>query len=128
MRDRRAAGFSGPAWSSPASSCDLQRRINLADAIRIGIAGYGNLGRGVELAVRRNPDMALVGIFTLWRVGVWYAAQRRANAGRPPMSTVAPFDRRKTLIALLVLTILTLTKNSYMASLSSYYTFFLIER
>ena len=32
--------------------------------IRIGIAGYGNLGRGVELAVVQNDDMELVGVFT----------------------------------------------------------------
>ncbi len=32
--------------------------------IRIGIAGYGNLGKGVELAIRQNDDMELVGIFT----------------------------------------------------------------
>ncbi|MDX9741965.1 MAG: diaminopimelate dehydrogenase [Gammaproteobacteria bacterium] len=32
--------------------------------IRIGIAGYGNLGRGVELALARSPDMELVGVFT----------------------------------------------------------------
>ena len=27
--------------------------------IRIGILGYGNLGRGVEYAVAQNPDMEL---------------------------------------------------------------------
>ena len=32
--------------------------------IRIGIAGYGNLGKGVELAIRQNTDMELVGIFS----------------------------------------------------------------
>lgn len=32
--------------------------------IRVGILGYGNLGRGVELAVRDNADMELVGVFT----------------------------------------------------------------
>ena len=32
--------------------------------IRIGIAGYGNLGRGVELAAAQNDDMELVGVFT----------------------------------------------------------------
>lgn len=32
--------------------------------IRIGIAGYGNLGKGVELAVRQNPDMELAAVFT----------------------------------------------------------------
>lgn len=33
-------------------------------AIRIGIMGYGNLGRGVESAVRQNPDMELAAVFT----------------------------------------------------------------
>jgi diaminopimelate dehydrogenase len=32
--------------------------------IRIGILGYGNLGRGVESAIRQNPDMELVAVFT----------------------------------------------------------------
>ncbi|MBQ3019514.1 MAG: diaminopimelate dehydrogenase [Clostridia bacterium] len=32
--------------------------------IRIGIYGYGNLGRGVELAIRQNPDLTAVGVFT----------------------------------------------------------------
>ena len=32
--------------------------------IRIGILGYGNLGRGVELSIGQNPDMQLTGIFT----------------------------------------------------------------
>jgi len=32
--------------------------------IRIGIAGYGNLGRGVELALSKCPDMELAGVFT----------------------------------------------------------------
>ena len=33
-------------------------------SIRIGILGYGNLGRGVECAVKNNPDMELVAVFT----------------------------------------------------------------
>ncbi len=32
--------------------------------IRIGIMGYGNLGRGVECAVKQNPDMELAAVFT----------------------------------------------------------------
>lgn len=32
--------------------------------IRIGILGYGNLGKGVESAINDNPDMKLVGVFT----------------------------------------------------------------
>lgn len=33
-------------------------------SIRIGIYGYGNLGRGVECAVKNNPDMELKAVFT----------------------------------------------------------------
>ena len=32
--------------------------------IRIGIVGYGNLGRGVEASVKLQPDMELVGVFS----------------------------------------------------------------
>ena len=49
-------------------------RYNIADkflakersimSIRIGIMGYGNLGRGIECAIRQNPDMELVAVFT----------------------------------------------------------------
>ena len=33
-------------------------------SIRIGILGYGNLGRGVECAIKQNEDMELVAVFT----------------------------------------------------------------
>ena len=36
----------------------------MAGKIRIGILGYGNLGKGVELAIRQNPDMELTAFFT----------------------------------------------------------------
>ena len=32
--------------------------------IRTGIMGYGNLGRGIECAIRQNPDMELKAVFT----------------------------------------------------------------
>ena len=32
--------------------------------IKIGILGYGNLGKGVECAVKHNPDMELAAVFT----------------------------------------------------------------
>ena len=32
--------------------------------IRIGILGYGNLGKGVESAIKQNPDMELAAVFT----------------------------------------------------------------
>lgn len=33
-------------------------------SIRVGIIGYGNLGRGVECAIKQNSDMELVAVFT----------------------------------------------------------------
>ena len=47
--------------------------------IRIGIYGYGNLGRGVEQAISKNPDMALKAVFTRRDP----AALRIATAGVP---------------------------------------------
>ena len=34
------------------------------EKIRIGIVGYGNIGRGVEQAIARNDDMELKAVFT----------------------------------------------------------------
>lgn len=33
-------------------------------AIKIGILGYGNLGKGIECAIKHNPDMELAAVFT----------------------------------------------------------------
>ena len=32
--------------------------------MKIGILGYGNLGRGVECAIKQNPDCELTAVFT----------------------------------------------------------------
>lgn len=36
----------------------------MSGQVRIGIVGYGNLGRGVEAAIRLTPDLTLTGVFT----------------------------------------------------------------
>ncbi|MGP9727186.1 diaminopimelate dehydrogenase [Glutamicibacter sp. 287] len=36
----------------------------MSSKIRIGIAGYGNLGRGVQAAISKNQDMELVGVYS----------------------------------------------------------------
>ena len=41
---------------------NIGRRIVMS--IRIAVAGYGNLGRGVECAIKQNPDTELYGVFT----------------------------------------------------------------
>lgn len=100
---------------------------NTGSAIGPLLAAFIVLPRG-QSSVSWFALGSLAGIIILWRVGAWYAAHQRANAGKAPVSMVLPFDRRTTLIALIVLAILTLTKNAYMASLSSYYTFYVIHK
>lgn len=36
----------------------------MKDTIKVGIVGYGNLGKGVEVALSQNPDFSLEAIFT----------------------------------------------------------------
>ncbi|WP_354043654.1 MFS transporter [Devosia sp. UYZn731] len=100
---------------------------NAGSAIGPLLAAFIVLPRG-QWSVSLFAVGSLVGIFILWRVGNWYAEHQRNNAGKAPASKALIFNRRTTMIALIVLTILTLTKNAYMASLSSYYTFFLIDK
>lgn len=71
---------------------------------------------------------ALLGMIILWQVGAWYGRWRRANAGRAQPSRALPLPRRRVVLAIVVLALLVFTKNSYTASFTSYYTFFLIER
>ncbi len=71
---------------------------------------------------------SLIGIVVLWRVGGWYSRLRAAQANRTPASFVSPFPRRKVMWALAVLTLLVLTKNAYIASLASYFTFYAIHK
>jgi MFS transporter, FSR family, fosmidomycin resistance protein len=72
---------------------------------------------------------ALVGIVVLWQVGGWYSAHLKGRAQRKGQpSLFGAISRRKVLVALAVLTVLTFSKNIYVASLSSYYTFYAIHK
>ncbi len=71
---------------------------------------------------------ALTGIFVLWRVGRWYEHHRRASATHARPARARPFGRGKTAFILFVLMLLVFTKNIYTAAISSYYTFYTIER
>ncbi|WP_134725295.1 MFS transporter [Paracoccus luteus] len=81
------------------------------------------LGRGVLGWVGL---IALAGAGVLWRVGRWAEGRRRAGALRGhPGPALA---RSRIVMAIGVLAVLSMTKAFYMASLSSYYTFFLIDK
>ena len=75
--------------------------------------------------------IALLGIVILWRVSVWYKAERAAIALRPKKAAVRHFpdlSRRKVVIALVILAVLVFSKHFYIASIGSYFTFYLIDR
>ncbi len=72
--------------------------------------------------------IALLGMVILARVGNWYAGQRQAMASRPAPSRALPLPGNRVIWAFLILVLLTATKNVYMASISSYFTFYVIER
>jgi FSR family fosmidomycin resistance protein-like MFS transporter len=74
--------------------------------------------------------VAGLGVFLLHRIGNWYRANLHRLRPRPVAEgTVAPrFSRGKVLGAVGVLLVLIFSKFFYLASMSSYYTFYLIER
>lgn len=80
---------------------------------------------------------ALIAIGVLLQVGGWYARRTSARPGprtpaAPVVSATAPrrseLPRRKVIQAVAILVLLLFSKNVYSASLSSYYTFYLIDR
>jgi FSR family fosmidomycin resistance protein-like MFS transporter len=72
--------------------------------------------------------IAVVSMIILRHVGNWYGRYQKANAGKAAPSKTLPIARNRVIQALVILTLLVFSKHVYMASLSSYYTFFVIER
>jgi MFS transporter, FSR family, fosmidomycin resistance protein len=75
---------------------------------------------------------ALLAIIMLSNVSLWYArhpamAARRGRRAAPAVPA-SPLPRAKVMTALAVILVLLFSKNVYTASLSSYYTFYLIEK
>ena len=64
----------------------------------------------------------------LVRVGSWYSRFCAARANTPAMPAFPALPKRSVIAALAVLVALMFSKNVYMASITSYYTFFVIER
>ncbi|MCB1342402.1 MAG: MFS transporter [Pseudooceanicola sp.] len=71
--------------------------------------------------------VALTGMLILTWVSRWHA-QAQVAARKRPVKPGPVLARRKVVIALAVLVTLVFSKNIYMASMGSYYTFFLIDR
>lgn len=71
---------------------------------------------------------ALLAIVVLAQVSRWYAAQHRVNAGKKSTPVINPLPRNKVILAVCVLLILIFSKYFYMASISSYFTFYLMNK
>jgi len=113
-------------------------RHGLAQSI-FQVGGNGGSAMGPLLAagiVHQQSSVAwfslaaLLAIFVLWRIGGWYAQQlaHRARAGKPAGATASPVPTRVVVRAMLVLLVLVFSKYFYMASLNTYYTFYLMDK
>ncbi|MQX69833.1 MFS transporter [Sinorhizobium meliloti] len=72
--------------------------------------------------------VAITGFFVLSWVSMWYVRHRRATMSRPVPSRALPLPKTRALWTIAILVLLTATKNVYLTSISSYFTFFVIER
>ena len=73
--------------------------------------------------------LALVGMLLLWNVGTWARDHYRRSAGRRATGAEAlPLPLGRTVFIIAILGLLVFSKYVYVASLTSYYTFFLIEK
>jgi FSR family fosmidomycin resistance protein-like MFS transporter len=70
----------------------------------------------------------LLGIGLLLQVSRWYAAHHIASASRKAVAAVAPYPRRVVMGAIAVLLVLIFSKYFYVAGLSNFYTFYLMDR
>ncbi len=73
---------------------------------------------------------ALLAMTVLTRVGAWYAAHqaRHSTAGTRVVSAASGMSRRRVLLCIFLLMLLTFSKNVYTSGLNTFFTFYLIER
>jgi FSR family fosmidomycin resistance protein-like MFS transporter len=125
---------------------EASRVARMASGGRFGMAQSlfqvgGNFGQAIGpllaafIIVPRGQDSvawfavaALLGMAILHQVSRWYERQRVAMVARGGASRAMPYGQRYTVTVLVILMLLTFSKNAYTASISSYYTFYTIER
>jgi len=100
---------------------------NIGSAIGPLLAAFIVLPRG-QASIGWFSAAALLAILVLTGVGTWYQRHRRSMAARPrrPVAPIA-LSRGKVGLSLGVLGLLVFSKYVYMASLTSYFTFYLIQ-
>lgn len=74
---------------------------------------------------------AFLGIIILWRIGTWYSARlatRAATASRQVSLQHPTLPRKKIIFSIVILLTLVFSKYIYLTSMTSYYTFFLMDK
>lgn len=75
--------------------------------------------------------IALLGVMVLWQVGKWQGNNLHRIHRKPRFAAgaaISPVSRNRVILALTVLVVLVFSKYVYLSSLTSYYTFYLIDR
>src|SRR4051812_1769909 len=101
---------------------------NAGTAVGPLLAAFIVLPRG-QGSIAWFSFIALLGILVLMKVGAWYKAHQIKRAGRPRAEHQHPkLPRRKVVLSVLILVALIFSKYFYLASITSYYTFYLIAK
>ncbi|WP_312203942.1 MFS transporter, partial [Mixta calida] len=72
--------------------------------------------------------IALLAIVVLAKVSAWSATHGHAHMQKHATASAAPLPRKRVILALSVVGVLLFAKFSYIASISNYYTFYLLQR
>ncbi|HBE3518540.1 TPA: MFS transporter [Escherichia coli] len=121
-------------WSLPIGMCfTLSGLVLLAlagsfGAVLLAAALVGTGSSVFHPESSRVARMASGGRHGLAQISRWYSAQHRMNKGKPKATIINPLPRNKVVLAVSILLILIFSKYFYMASISSYYTFYLMQK
>lgn len=99
---------------------------NFGTAIGPLFAAFIVLPRG-QASVAWFSLFALLAMVILWRIGNWYRRYQRKVAVSPVRMQRVELPRKTVITGMIVLCLLVFSKYVYMASLSSYYMFYLME-
>jgi FSR family fosmidomycin resistance protein-like MFS transporter len=100
---------------------------NVGQAVGPLLAAFIVLPRG-QGAIAWVSLAALAGMFLLARIGMWYRVlSRPGQAGARASTTTHHLSRARVFFLISVLMLLLFSKNVYSASLTSFFTFYLIE-
>jgi MFS transporter, FSR family, fosmidomycin resistance protein len=100
---------------------------NVGSAIGPLLAAFVVLPHG-QISVAWFSLTAMLGMFVLFQVGSWYKSHGLARIKRRAAAAATPVSSQKIAGAITVLLALIFSKYFYLASLTSYYTFYLINR